>query len=658
MFCPVCEDPTQSASPSASMNAEDGIWNCLKGNHGGSIYALAQDLKRERGFDIRGAFSTSRGEVARSPRTPLEDQNKPLEWHDNLADLPEQIDWALEFRGVTFETLARAHVGHNGQAWTFPARTGARWMQTKFIQYPANGSKKVTQTPGARAMLWPMRFVQNEPTLPVLLCEGEWDALLADQESAGKYVAITGTGGAGTPPDDLSRLARREVFVCYDADDAGREGARKIAERLRAEGARVHVLDLTRLGLPSSSSRGADISDFFLQHGGDADKLAVEMERLRNAGDDLVDNDVLRGIESLFLANDDEQRTTLIDKVRSDEDIASMNPARYVIEGWLPVGFFTVFFGEPGSKKTFVILDMLRTIRAGLPWHGHDVTAGAALLFEGEGLEQLQARIVAWDEHHDNPALLPGGSLDDPVDMTTPQGVASVVRTVRDFEELHDTEVAVVAFDPLVEYMNGEENGDGMELATRGLRALARYLDIAVVVGAHTNASGERARGSDHLRMRSGAHIRVEALGNALDLVGLVQEKQKNGERRALQLLPVPLVRSLALEDYRSMSAAEYWVDKSGAEREERRTVRLRERAEISAERDTTARDLILSAVREQPGISQRQLLDKTVGSGVGSAALLSVRDALVAEGLLVTSTGARQATLHHLADAQEGDAR
>src|SRR5690349_9559669 len=53
MFCPICEDPLSSNSPSASMNAESGVWNCLKGNHGGSIYNLVQDLKRERGFDIR-----------------------------------------------------------------------------------------------------------------------------------------------------------------------------------------------------------------------------------------------------------------------------------------------------------------------------------------------------------------------------------------------------------------------------------------------------------------------------------------------------------------------------------------------------------------------------------------------------------------------------
>ena len=60
MFCPVCEDPTSSKSPSASMNADTGVWNCLKGSHGGSIWDLVQDLKRETGFDIRAKAMAGR----------------------------------------------------------------------------------------------------------------------------------------------------------------------------------------------------------------------------------------------------------------------------------------------------------------------------------------------------------------------------------------------------------------------------------------------------------------------------------------------------------------------------------------------------------------------------------------------------------------------
>ncbi|MFC8682554.1 AAA family ATPase [Microbacterium ureisolvens] len=656
MFCPLCEEPGESRTPSASMNPVEGVWNCLKTEeHGGSIYDLVVKLKRERGFDIRGGQtitlpSTRTAVPAKKPKAqpPLEDQAKPLEWHDQLGEhFPERIEWATEQRGVNFDTLRRAHVGFNGTAWTFPARTSTKWLQVKFMQYPKRGDKKVTQTPGARAMLWPAHFLQDEPTLPVLLCEGEWDALLAEQEADGLYVAVTGTGGAGTPPADLSALAKREVFIAYDCDEAGREGAAKVAAKLRDSGANVHVIDLSRLGLPFTQNHGADISDFFRQYGGNAHKLAEEFERLRRVDSDTERDEVLRAIEELFLMEDD-PRGSLIESVRSDDDILTMTPGRYVIDGWVPVGFFSDFFGEPGSHKTFVLLDMLRHIRAGMPWHGREVEQGATLLFEGEGLEQLQPRIAAWNEFHDSPSLEPGGSVSDPVDMTTPEGVARVVRTVRDFERRHSTRVVAVAFDPLVEYMNGEENGEGMELATLGLRALARYLDIAVIVGAHTNAAGLRARGGDQLRMRSGAHVRVETLKGGR--IGLVQEKQKNGERLALQLMPVRVLDSLALSMYAKQTAAEYYASKSGDDAEERATLKLKLSEESAAVKTSKADELLIGCVTEFPGIGKAKLIDRCAGQGVGKPALGVRVDELEAEGRFrVTRDGtARNAPSHY----------
>lgn len=637
IFCPLCENPDESRTASASMNPEQGVWNCLKTDeHGGSIYDLVAELKREKSFSMRGAPTIKmsvRPSAKPRPQVPLEGQDKPLAWHDQLGlHFPEQIDWAIERRGVAYDTIRRAHVGFDGSSWTFPARVTNKWLQVKFIEYPAEGRRKVLQTPGARAMIWPAHFLAEAPTLPVLLCEGEWDALLAEQESRGLYVAVTGTGGAGTPPVDLSMLAKREVFIAYDCDEAGRDGAAKVARKLHAVGAIAHVVDLSRLGLPFTQNHGADISDFFRQYGGNADKLLEEFERLRRVDGDAKQDDVLAAIEALFMVQED-ARSSLIAEVRSDDDVASMDGARYVVEGWLPVGFFSDFFGEPGSKKTFAMLDMLMHIRAGMPWHGHEVTRGATLLFEGEGLEQLKARIEAWKEFHEHPDLSPGGWISEPVDMTTPEGVTRVARTVREWEARHGTQVVCVGFDPLVEYMNGEENGEGMELVTRGLRALARYLNIAVGVGAHTNASGERARGGDHLRMRSGAHVRVESLKKGR--VGLVQEKQKNGERLALQLLPTQVVNSLVLSRYAKLTAAEYYASKSAEDSEERAATKMKVSEETAVVKDSKADALLLAFVRDNPGIGKSKAVSACLGKGVGKSGLETRIDALTAEGVL-----------------------
>lgn len=654
LYCPLCEEPGVSASASASINIAENKWNCLKSEHSVSVTGLVTRLSRGARASAVPQERTIKSvrAKARAPQTPLEDQEKPLSWHDQLMQRhADKIEWALSRRGVGEEMLSRAQIGVSGKQWTFPVRQRGTWLQVKFIEYLPDGDKKVTQTPGARAQLWPAAFLQNEPTLPVLLCEGEWDALLAEQESEGRYVAVTGTGGANTPPVDLSMLAGREVFIAYDCDEAGREGAQKVAERLRTVGAEVHVLDLVRLGLPFTQNHGADITDFFRRHAGSADKLAAEFDRLRD--DDPADHDeVLRAIEALFMAQED-SRLSLIKEVRSDDDVADLPGARYVIEGWLPVGFFTDFFGEPGSKKTFALLDMLLHIRAGMPWHGHEVAPGATLLFEGEGLEQLQPRIEAWKEFNGYPALAPGGWVSEPIDMTTPEGVARVVRTVRDFEAANSCPVVCVGFDPLVEYMNGEENGEGMELVTRGLRALALYLDISVAVGAHTNASGERARGGDQLRMRSGAHVRVESLKKGR--MGLVQEKQKNGERLAMQFLPQPVVNSLVLSKFAKQTAAEYYAAKLSEDSEEKAATKLVLSEQKATVQNAKADDLLLAYVQKHPGMGKGRVVAGCLNNGIGRTALETRVDELVADGMLRFDKdgSARNAPTHYyLADA------
>lgn len=358
-----------------------------------------------------------------------------------------------------------------------------------------------------------------------------------------------------------------------------------------------------------------------------------------------TENDAtIEAIRQLFHA-EDENRLDLYDTLMSDDDVLAMEPPRYVIDQWLPAGFFTDLFGAPGSKKTFVILDMLRCIASGERWQRYDVRQGATILFEGEGLEQLQNRIIAWNEGYQVHRPIPARWTEVSVNVTTPEGVAAVVRTVRRYEVEHGVPVVAVGFDPLVEYMAGNEVDGGNELATRGLRALAKHLDIAVVVGVHTNAAGERARGSDHLRMRSGAHIKVETLpdGN----VGLVQEKLKNDTERAVVLLPQVVGPSLVLDKLEDTTAVEYTARRAEEEAEGRRRGRERAKEAKDSVRASAARELIVNAVRAASGISQRSLLETTVAHGVGSKALLETRDELVAEGLLRTEPGKRGA-LHH----------
>ncbi|MET4781232.1 toprim domain-containing protein [Glaciihabitans sp. UYNi722] len=246
MFCPVCEDPDDSRSPSASVNLGKGEWNCLKGNHGGSVLTLVSSL---RGGSAPAASAVPKKTTPKAPikHKPMENQDRPQQWHDNLMHpgSAERLAYLTDVRGFTIESIKRWLLGWDGQRYTFPVRPSfSPYINTR--RYLPGGSPKTLNLPGhGTNILYPLEALRGN-TLPVLLVEGEPDVVLANQVLAGEFVALTGTGGAPNPPKDLTPLSGREVFIVYDADDAGRAGAEKILPLLLAVGANARILDIAR----------------------------------------------------------------------------------------------------------------------------------------------------------------------------------------------------------------------------------------------------------------------------------------------------------------------------------------------------------------------------------------------------------------------------
>jgi len=88
----------------------------------------------------------------------------------------------------------------------------------------------------------------DPPNGPVLVCEGELDALCALSHG---FNAVTGTAGAGTFKPEWARylasLAPAQehgVVVAFDGDEKGRKGAQKAAPRLHEAGLDVRVASL------------------------------------------------------------------------------------------------------------------------------------------------------------------------------------------------------------------------------------------------------------------------------------------------------------------------------------------------------------------------------------------------------------------------------
>jgi RecA-family ATPase len=80
-------------------------------------------------------------------------------------------------------------------------------------------------------------------------------------------------------------------------------------------------------------------------------------------------------------------------------DLEAMPDVAWHIKDVLPSNSLAMIYGEPGSGKTFLALDIALCTAYGLPWHSRECEKGAVLYFAGEGVTGMRKRIKAWRKH-------------------------------------------------------------------------------------------------------------------------------------------------------------------------------------------------------------------------------------------------------------------
>lgn len=280
-YCPVCEDPDVSSSPSAMINPEEGIWNCLKGNHGGSVAILAKQLKDERGWDIRKESMTGNSRRAGSSSTKEKGPPPPAsavqDWHQALLNNAVVLKKLMSRRGLDEDTIMEYEIGWDARIlrYTIPIydesgklvnvrkyKMGAGDQEQKFLNHPGHGE----------ARLYGVEDLQDHDVDYVILAEGEPDRLILKRYG---YPAVCGTGGANTfKPEWAPLFADKTVYCAYDPDTAGDKGALRAANILRD-----HAVAFYKIAMPDG-----DVTDFFVTEGHDADDFDKLMVTAQQAG--------------------------------------------------------------------------------------------------------------------------------------------------------------------------------------------------------------------------------------------------------------------------------------------------------------------------------------------------------------------------------------
>ena len=174
----------------------------------------------------------------------------------------------------------------------------------------------------------------------------------------------------------------------------------------------------------------------------------------------------------------------------------------WVIKRFIPASSIIVFFGNSGHGKTFVVIDLLCHIAAGLAWCGNKTRQGPILYLAGEGQHGILRRFKAWFEAH------PGheDAINNILIRTFPASLCDPIATADLLEEIAAMPVkpVAIAIDTLARNF-----GPGDENSTRDMSAFVAALDAlrvashdAAIILPHHSGHGDksRARGSSVLK--------------------------------------------------------------------------------------------------------------------------------------------------------------
>ena len=212
----------------------------------------------------------------------------------------------------------------------------------------------------------------------------------------------------------------------------------------------------------------------------------------------------------------------------ADDFCAKPAPIRWLIKKWIQAGGLAMVYGDSGTGKTFVVLDWVLRMAAGIDtWAGLRVRPGGVIYLAGEGHYGLKARLAGWKKYHNVEHLnawVSGGACD----LNTPEGLA---KTISEIRALEAENVSVIVVDTLHRFLIGDENkATDTKTMLDACSKLSQTFDCTVILVHHTGVNQEakgRARGSSAWRGALDNQILVSTSG---DNIKLEQVKQKDCE--------------------------------------------------------------------------------------------------------------------------------
>lgn len=185
-----------------------------------------------------------------------------------------------------------------------------------------------------------------------------------------------------------------------------------------------------------------------------------------------------------------------------------------IVEDVLTTGAMSVFYGESNSGKTYLVLDLAKSIAKGIPWLGRRTTQGCVIYVAAEGAKTIERRLRAIRETEPNEPDYPLGVVKTSINMASSTAdtellAALALTRAREWS----TTPCLIVIDTLSRVLAGGNENDSTDMG-----ALVRNSDLLrELTGAHIlwvhHAGKDTTKGArGHSLLRAAVDTEVEIL--------------------------------------------------------------------------------------------------------------------------------------------------
>ncbi len=212
-------------------------------------------------------------------------------------------------------------------------------------------------------------------------------------------------------------------------------------------------------------------------------------------------------------------------------ELEALPPPNWLIHEVISEDGLSIMYGDPGTGKSFIALDMSLRVAMGLDWQGRSTRQVGVLYIAGEGARGLGKRVKGWRmKHQADWENVPFMLLPVAVQLLDERERARLFRTIDEAKRKAGFDIGLVVIDTISRSIAGQdENGqDTMSGLVKIVDDVRHYCGGAALGVHHSGKDKDRGmRGSTVLLGACDATIRLTKDG---EHITVKCEKQKDAE--------------------------------------------------------------------------------------------------------------------------------